>query len=70
MRTHPPADAGQRIGVARNTIGFFEAALSDQADVASGIGVRWARHHAGEVRVEPIPIDLFVFVSLQHEGNF
>ena len=69
MRAHSSADAGQRIGVARDAIGFFEAALGNQADIASGVGVRRAGHHAGEVRVQPVPVDLLVFVSLQHEGT-
>ena len=69
MRAHSSADAGQRIGVARDAIGLFEAALGNQADIASGIGVRRAGHHAGEVRVQPVPVDLLVLVSFQHEGT-
>ena len=70
MRAHSSADAGQRIGLPRDPISFFEAALSDQADVAPGVGVRRAGHHAGEVGVQPVPVDLLVFVALQHEGTF
>ena len=48
----------QRIGVARETIGFFEAPFRNQRHIAAGIGVRRTSHHAGEVGVQPIPIDL------------
>src|SRR5277367_5586805 len=70
MRAHTSADAGQRIGIASDAIGLFETALGNQADIASGIGVRRAGHHAGEVRVQPTPIDLFILISLQHAGTF
>ncbi len=66
MRADPPADAGQRIRVARQPVCFFKAALGNQAHVASGVGVCRAGHHAGKVGVQPIPVDFFVFESLQH----
>ena len=70
MRAHASADAGQRIRIARQAIGFLESSLGNQADIASGIGVRRASHHAGKVRVQPIPVDLLVFESLQHARRF
>ncbi len=70
MRADASADAGQRIGLARQSIGLFEAALGNQADVASGVGMRRTGHHAGKVGVQPIPVDLLVFESLQHCGTF
>ena len=48
MRTDSPANAGQRIRVARKAIGLFKASFGNQADVASGIGMRRTRHHARE----------------------
>ncbi len=70
MRAHASADAGQRIGFARQAIGLFETTLGDQADVAPGVGVGRTRHHAGEVGVQPVPVDLLVFESFQHCGTF
>src|SRR4029077_14606113 len=70
MRAHSPANAGQRIRLARESVGLFESALGNQANVASGVGVGRAGHHAGEVCVQPIPIDLLVFESFQHSRSF
>jgi hypothetical protein len=64
MGAHSSADARQWIGFARQPVSFLEAALSDQTDVASGIGVSRTRHHAREVRMKPIGIDSLVFESL------
>ena len=69
MRAHASADAGQRIRIARQPIGLFETSLGNQADVASGVGVGRAGHHAGKVRVQPIRVDFLVFVSFQHCGT-
>ena len=70
MRTDSSANAGQRIRIARQAISLFKSSLGNQADVASGIGMRRTRHHAGEVCVQPIRVDLLVFESLQHRGTF
>ena len=60
MRAHSSADAGQWIRIARQTVGFFKASFRNQAHIAPSVGVRRAGHHAGKVRVQPIPINLFV----------
>src|SRR5260370_16255409 len=60
MRAHSSADAGQQIGIARDSISFLEAPLGDQADIASSLGMRRAGHHAGKVRVHPLPVHLFI----------
>src|ERR1700686_91460 len=69
MRADSSANAGQRVGLARQAVGLFEPSFCDQADVTSGVGVRRAGHHAGKVSVQPIRIDLLVFESLQHCGT-
>src|SRR5215469_207896 len=63
---HSSANAGEGIRVAGEPVGFFESSFTNQTDVASGIGMGWARHHAREVCVQPIRINRFVFESLQH----
>src|ERR1035437_9123227 len=70
MRADSPADARQGIRLARQAIGLFEPPLGNQANVASGIGMGRAGHHAGKVCMQPIPVDLLVFKSLQHCGTF
>src|ERR1700693_2379334 len=55
------ANAGQRVRLARQAVGLFEPSFCNQADVASGVSMRWAGHHAGKVCVQPIRIDLLVF---------
>ena len=47
---------------------FFELALGNQRNIASRIGVRGTGHHAGEVGVQPVPVNLLVDESLLHEG--
>ena len=69
MSANPATDAGQRIGGAGESIGLFESSFRDQADVAPRIGVSGTRHHAGEVGIQPVPIDLFIFIALQHDAN-
>src|SRR5579884_3702304 len=66
VRANPAADAGQRIGIAREAVGFFEAAFADQRDIAARIRMRRARHHAGEIGVQPISVHPLLFESLQH----
>src|SRR5579871_2993404 len=51
MRTNSSADAGQRIWIARQPVGFFKTSFGNQADVATGIRVGRACHHAGKVCV-------------------
>ena len=67
MRADASANAGQGIGIARQSIGFFEPSFRNQPDVASGVGVRRASHHAGKVGVAANPHRPFVFESLQHD---
>ena len=69
MRAHSSADAGQRIGIARDSISFLEAPLGDQADIAASVGVCRTSHHAGKVGIQPIPIHFFVFVAFEHDGG-
>src|ERR1700719_3227969 len=69
MRANAPANARQWIRIARQTIGLFESSLRDQTDVASGIGMRRTRHHAGKIRVQPIRVNFLVFESLEHRGT-
>ena len=70
MRADASADAGQRIWARARCDRLLRNALGNQADIAPGIGVRRAGHHAGKVGVQPIPIDLLVLESLQHCGTF
>ena len=49
--TDSPANAGQRIWVACKAISLFKSSFGNQADVASGIGMRRTCHHAREVCV-------------------
>src|SRR5579872_4610854 len=69
MRAHPPTDAGEGIRLARQSIGLFKPPFGDQPHISSRIGMCWARHHAGEICVQPITVDFFVFESLQHCGS-
>src|SRR5208283_1703315 len=69
MRANSPADAGQRVGIAGDAVGFFEAAIGNQSNIASSVGVCRTGHHAREVGIQPVPVDLFIFVSLQHAGT-
>src|SRR5271167_4800029 len=57
MSANPPADARHRIRIARVLVRFLKLSLADQRDVAAGIGMRWTRHHAREVGVQPFPVD-------------
>src|SRR5207302_3810986 len=66
MRTNATTDAGQRIGVAGKTIGLFKTAFRDQTNIAPGIGMGRAGHHAGKVGIKPISVDLLILIALQH----
>jgi hypothetical protein len=68
MSANPAADAGQRVGIAGKFISFLESPFSNKGDVASCVGVGRTSHHAGEIGVQPIPVDLFVFVPFQQDG--
>ena len=70
MSADASADAGHGIGFARDAIGLFKLALRNQRNIAARVGVRGASHHAGEVGVQPIPVNLLVDKSLQHAGPF
>ena len=67
MRANTAADAGHWIGIARVAISFFELPFRNERDVAAGIGLRRAGHHARKVRVEPVGIDLLVTKACAHE---
>ena len=60
MCANASANARHGIGIARKAIRVFELTFRNQRDVAAGIGVCGARHHAGEVGIQPLPIDLLV----------
>ena len=66
MSTDSTADAGKRIRLARETIGFFKSSFCYQADVSAGIGMCRASHHAGKVCVQPILVDFFCSEPIQH----
>ena len=68
MSADASADAGHGIGLARYAVGFFKLTLGNELHIAAGIGVRGTGHHAGEVGVQPIPVNLLVDESLLHEG--
>src|SRR5208337_4667296 len=55
-----PADACHRIWIARITVRLFEAALGNQRYISSCVGVRRTSHHAREIGIQPLPIDLLV----------
>src|ERR1035437_2926683 len=60
------ADARHGIRIARNTIRLFKAPLGDQRHITAGIGMRGTRYHAGEIGVQPFPIDLLVSEAYLH----
>src|SRR5579875_732374 len=66
VRADTPADAGHRIGIAGEAVGFFEAPFRDQRYVPPSVGVRRTSHHAGEVGVQPLPINLFLSEAQLH----
>jgi hypothetical protein len=70
MCTNAPADGSQRVRIAGKPVGLFKPSLRDQTDIPAGISVRRAGHHAGEIGVQPVPVNFFVFVSLQHDWRF
>jgi hypothetical protein len=70
MRANSAADARQRVRIARQSVRFFKSPLCDQANISSGIRMRRTGHHAGEIGVQPIRVNLLVFESLQHRGTF
>src|ERR1035438_842469 len=70
VRADPSADARHGIRIARVLIRFFEPSLGDQCDVTAGIGVCGTRHHAGEVCVEPFPVDRLLGEAAKHSPLF
>jgi hypothetical protein len=69
MRANSPADASQRVRIARKLIRFLKSPFGNERDVPSRIGVGRTSHHAGEIGVQPIPVHFFIFEPLQQDGN-
>ena len=67
MSADSPADAGQGIGIASEAVCFLKPAFRDQCYVAPGISVGRARHHAGKVCVQPIPVHRLVLKTFLHD---
>src|SRR5208337_122396 len=70
MSADASADAGHWIGPARIAICLFKLTLCNELNIAAGIGVRGTGHHAGEVGVQPIPVNFLVDKALQHAEPF
>ena len=70
MGANPSANARQGIGLPRQTIGFLESSFRNEPDVASSVGMCRTSHHAGEIRMQPIPIDPLVSESFEHGSTF
>ncbi len=49
--TNSSTDRSKRIRLPRQPVSFLKPSLGDKRHVASGIGVRRTRHHAGEIGV-------------------
>jgi hypothetical protein len=60
MSADAPADAGQADWARARAVGLFKLALCNELNIAAGVGVRGTGHHAGEVGVQPIPVNLLV----------
>jgi hypothetical protein len=69
MSTNPAADARQRIGVAGNLVCVLKSPFSNERNIAARVGVGWTSHHAGEIGIQPIPVDFLVFEPFQQDGN-
>src|ERR1051326_1018667 len=68
MSADAPADARHGIGFTRPTVGLFELPIRNKRDVAPGVGSRRARHHAGEIAIEPVAVDFLVAKSHSHSS--
>jgi hypothetical protein len=68
MGTHSATDARQRVGIAGELVSFLKSPFRNQGHITSRVGVGRTSHHAGEIGVQPIPVDLFVFVPFQQDG--
>jgi len=69
MSTNPAADARQRVGIAGKLVSFLKSTFRNKRDVTASVSVRRTSHHAGEVGVQPIPVDFFFFEPFQHDGD-
>ena len=59
MAANAAADGSQRIRLAGVAVGFFEAPLGDQGNVAPRLGMNWTSLHARKVRFQPVQVDEF-----------
>ena len=50
-------------------VGLFKFALGNERNITAGIGMRGTGHHAGEVGVQPIPVNLLVDKAFEHPGT-
>jgi len=67
MSADASADAGQWVGIPRESVSFLETAFRDQRYVPPGVRMSRASHHAREVGIQPVPIHRFIDKSFLHD---
>jgi len=69
MSTNPAADASQWVRVAGKLVRLFKSPFSNERNVPARVGMGWTCHHAGEIGIQPIPVNFLVFEPFQQDGN-